>query len=111
MLSPDWPRAPACARGRDADDALRLCDAEALEAALRELRRRIPAVAPPPAHGGLRDWDAREARVLAADAAGVYAESIGGDPPMQASAAVVATSQSKACARKCSACIPIGAIE
>ena len=54
---------------RDADDALRLCDAEALEAALRELRRRIPAVAPPPADAADRTqisismprWDRRTA--------------------------------------------------
>ena len=69
---------------RDADDALRLCDAEALEAALRELRRRIPAVAPPPAHGGLRDWDAREARVLAAALSVVIARLCDGSPSVDA---------------------------
>lgn len=51
---------------RDADAMLQKSDPQTLEASLRELRRRIPLVAPPPAQQGLRDWDAPAARVLAA---------------------------------------------
>ena len=49
-----------------------------------EPRRRIPAVAPPPAHGGLRDWDAREARVLAAALSVVIARLCDGSPSVDA---------------------------